>query len=255
MKTKFVVFLVFSITLGIFSCSKSTIEDIDLELGYDYFPLEIGQSRVYAVDSIIFDPGLTGIQLDTLSGFMKEDVVDTLRNNAGALVFRIERYYRKAQDLPWDIHSVISSTRENQEATITENNLRSIKLIFPLKAETEWQSTAYFPETTIIEIAGESLVFYKGWKSTVLGKEAQFEVDGRTYSDVFLVELANFENKIEYRYGQEVYAPNVGMVYQEVWVIDTQCEYCCNRDLGACDPLPWTEKGEKGMILKRRLIQ
>lgn len=247
--------IIIAILGGFLSCNKNTIEDFDVEFGYEYFPLEIGQSKQFAVDSIVFDPSRLGMQADTLSGFFREDIVDTLRNNAGELVYRVERYYRRNSSLSWQIHSVVAKSRNEQEALFTESNLKYVKLLFPLKTTLEWSSTAYFPETTEIEVAGEVLEYFKGWKSNIVEKRDQFLVDQQTYSDVFLVELANFENKIEYRYGLEAYAPNEGLVYQEIWVLDTQCERCCNNDLGACDPLPWVEKAEKGLILKKRLIK
>ena len=39
----------------------------------------------------------------------------------------------------------------------TENNLQLIKLRFPLETDLEWNSTAYFPQNTELEIAGETL--------------------------------------------------------------------------------------------------
>lgn len=255
MKIKTCLLILLGLAGVLSSCDKSTLEDFDLAMGYEYYPLELGRTSHYAVDSIIFDPATFGIAIDTLSGFFREDIVDTLRDNSGELVYRIERFYRKKDTDPWQIHSVVSSSRGEREAVFTENNLRLIKLRFPLQSDVAWNSTAYFPTTTELEIAGESIEFFKGWNSTVLEQREAFEVAGQTFSDVYLVEVANFENKIEYRYGLEVYAPGKGLIYQELQVMDTQCEYCCNRDLGRCDPLPWIEKAEKGLILKKRLLQ
>lgn len=251
-RTCLLIFL--GIAACLFSCTKSTVEDIVPDRGYEYFPLAVGQSKEFAVDSIVFDPAQFRTAIDTFSGFLRETVVDTLRDHTGALVFRIERFYRRNAADPWTFHSVVSSGRNEQEAFFTEDNLRYVKLRFPLKTDVEWDATAYFPETTKLEVAGETLEFFKGWKSIVREKQAQYDLEGQQFSDVYLVELADFENKIEYRYGMEAYAPGAGLIYQEIWVMDTQCEFCCNRDLGACDPLPWVDKAEKGIILKKRLL-
>lgn len=237
------------------SCNKSTLDDFVLDMGYEYFPLEVGQSRLYAVDSIIFDPSIVGIIPDTLSGFFREDIVDTLRDNTGALVYRIERYYRKINTAPWQIHSVVSSSLGEQEAVYTENNLRFIKLRFPLQEGLEWDGTAYFPERVDIEVAGETIDFYKGWTNTVLEKQAEYTSNGQLATDVFVVETANLQNNIQYRAGTEVYAPGKGLIYQEVQVMDTQCTFCCNGDFAFCNSLPWVEKAEKGLILKKRLVE
>lgn len=243
------------LSLVLSACSESTIEDIDLELGYEYFPLSVGQSRTYAVDSIIYDPLSLTNRIDTLSGFFREDIVDTLRDQSGDLVYRIERYYRKQGNQDWQIHSVITSSRDAEEAVYTENNLRFIKLRFPLKAETEWKGTAHFPEDTQVEVAGESLEFYKDWQTKVLERREAYSLETVTYSDVYLLELANFENLIEYRYAIEAYAPDKGLIYQEIWVLDTQCDYCCGGDFATCGGVSWEEKAEKGLILKKRLVE
>ena len=86
-------------------------------------------------------------------------------------------------------------------------------------------------------------------------KQDQYELEGQIYEDVFVVEIANFESRIEYRQGTEVYAPKIGLIYQEIQGMDTQCEYCCNLDLGACGPIAWVDKAEKGMIFRKRLIR
>jgi hypothetical protein len=150
---------------------------------------------------------------------------------------------------------VVTSSRNEEEAVYTENNLRFIKLRFPLKTDIEWKATAYFPEDTEVEVAGETLEFYKDWKTKVLERLATYQVENSSYSDVYVLELASFENLIEYRYGLEVYAPDKGLIYQEIWVLDTQCEFCCNGDFARCGGLPWEEKGEKGVILRKRLIE
>ncbi len=251
-----VALLIFLGVAGIFSsCDKSTLDDFDLQMGYEYFPLEVGQSRLYALDSIIFDPSPQGIIPDTLSGFFREDIVDTLRDNTGALVFRIERYYRKTTADPWLIHSVVSSSRGEQEAVFSENNLRFIKLRFPLKEGLEWDGTAYFPERVNIEVAGETMDYYKGWNNIVLEKRPDYSLNAQSYSDVFVVEIANLVNNIQLRSGMEVYAPDKGLIYQEVQVMDTQCEYCCNGDFAFCNSLPWVEKAEKGLILRKWLVE
>lgn len=255
MKAKLALLILLGSSSIFFSCNQSTLDDFSVDMGYEYFPLAIGQSRHYAVDSIIFDPSFPSIIPDTSSAFFREDIVDTLRDNTGALVFRIERYYRKTDTDPWQIHAVVSSSRGDQEAVYTENNLRFIKLRFPLKEGLEWDGTAYFPDRVDIEVAGESIDFYKGWSNTVLEKRAAYELPGRSVSDVFVVETAKLQNNIQFRTGLEVYAAGKGLIYQEIQVMDTQCNFCCNGDFAFCNTLPWVEKAEKGLILKKWLLE
>ena len=89
----------------------------------------------------------------------------------------------------------------------------------------------------------------------MLEKRDAFTVEGKSYTDAYVVRVANLENNIQLRYGTEVYAPEKGLIYQEIQVMDTQCAYCCNGDLAFCNTLPWVEKAEKGVILKKRLLE
>jgi hypothetical protein len=54
------------------------------------------------------------------------------------------------------------------------------------------------------------------------------------------------ENTIERRYALEKYARGVGLIYKEYEILDSQCSTCTE---------PWSEKAEKGFILKQTLIE
>lgn len=237
------------------SCEKQTLDTSALDFGYEYFPLEVGRSWTYRVDSIIFDPAVGATAVDTVSGFFREQIVDTLRSQSGDLLYLLNRDYRSITSDTWQPHKVATLARDQRQAWRTEDNLRITKLVFPPRPGKQWRATAAFDEFTEIVIAGERLEFFKGWESVIIDAPDAFSVAGRTYPDTRVVQIADFENKIEYRYGQEVYAPDIGMIYRELWVLDTQCEYCCNRDLAACDDLPWVEKAEKGVIVRQWLVE
>ena len=48
------IFIIISAIL-LFSCSKQTIPDSDVDLGKEYFPLKVGHFVEYAVDSIKYN--------------------------------------------------------------------------------------------------------------------------------------------------------------------------------------------------------
>ena len=62
--------------LGVFllvSCNENTNKiELDIDYGYEYFPLEIGKYRSYQVDSLIFDTTAQGVIIDTTSSFIRE---------------------------------------------------------------------------------------------------------------------------------------------------------------------------------------
>ena len=77
----------------------------------------------------------------------------------------------------------------------------------------------------------------------------------KTYDLLTLVEGADYENLLNRRLAIEGYAKNIGLVYRELEVFETQCQLCCNGDTGACLDLPWREKAEGGFIIKQWLVQ
>lgn len=249
--TGFALFLL----LLCFSCNKREIEDINLDFGYEYFPLEIGKYWEYAVDSVIYDPALSGTAIDTISSFIREEIKDTFRDNLGELLYRVEKYHRRNDSLPWQVQKALTLSNQDRQAFRTEDNLRFIKMIFPADENKPWNGTAFIDEGFIIPIAGENMEVFKGWESVILSKGQPFTLDDLNFSDVMVVSIADNENLIEYRYGREMYAAGIGLVYRELKVLDTQCQTCCNGDFEQCEPLPWEEKAEKGFIIRQWLIE
>lgn len=240
--------------LACFSCNKSETEDIDLDFGYEYFPLEIGKYWVYSVDSVIYDPSIGGTAIDTIYSFIREELKDTLRDNLGDLLYRVEKYHRKNDTLPWQIQSAFTLSTNERQAFRTEENLKFIKMVFPATENKRWNGNAFIDEGLIIPIAGENMEVFKGWESVILAKENPYDLDNLNFPDVLELSIADNENLIEYRFGREVYAANVGLIYRELKILDTQCQTCCNGDFGVCESVAWEAKAEKGFIIRQRLI-
>lgn len=236
------------------SCNKQETEPLDLNFGYEYYPLEIGQTREYAVDSIIFDPALAGTQIDTNSWFIKETVVDTFSGQDGLTWFRVERVQRRSDTQPWQIGKVYAAARSKQQAYRTEDNLRFIKMTFPLELNETWAGNAFFSTGTTVEIAGEQVEMFKDWSYRILSLTDPLQVGDVLFENVCSVQLADSENIIEYRQGHEYYAKNIGLIYRELQILDSQCDVCCNGDFGACATTDWGQRAEKGFILRQQLL-
>ncbi len=236
------------------ACAKQETEDIDLLFAYEYFPLEIGQERVYQLDSIIFDPIPGGIGVDTFSWQLRERIVDTLRSSSGTLRYLIERAERANDTLPWVTQAIWTASRTQTQAFRTEDNLRFVKMNFPLREGDSWDANIFIDKDLKVEIAGEQVEIFKGWESEILNLSENVELEGQNFENVLSIQIADNENLIEYRYGLEQYAADIGLIYKELWVLDTQCEFCCNNDFELCDNLEWEQKAEAGFILRQQLL-
>ena len=241
--------------LYLMGCSATTVEEIDLEFGYDYFPLEVGKYRVYQVDSVIYDPILRGTRADSSTTFIRDFVVDSFLDNTGQTRYRVERAERKSASQPWNIEKTVQLYLDDNRAFWVEDNLPFIKMVFPLKPGRRWNGNVFFDPTVEIPVAGESVQIYKDWSYEILEIGEAAELGDLSFSEVATVQLADSENLIELRRALEQYARGVGLIYREYNILNTQCEVCCDSDFSSCEPLPWTEKAEKGFVIKQRLIE
>ncbi len=237
---------VFILAIGLlwYGCRPShTTEDFEPSYGYDFFPLEVGQYRLYRVDSVIFHKDQAP---DTVSGFARETVVEKLTTGTDTTRYRILRQWRRADDDTWRTDAVWWASRTALKAVQTENNLSFVKLVFPLKVGEKWDGNAGFPAAeTEVQIGDEHVAFYKAWAYRVerIGQEVISPFGLLETADV--VE-ADFETLIELRQSTAKYARGIGLVERHQRILDTQCITCDG---------PWEEKAEAGVILDQVLIE
>ncbi len=254
MKEKLMPVFVLAAAVGLFTTCKEQTEDLNLKMGYEYFPLEQGRVWVYAVDTIVYDPAVGGTAVDSVRVYFRDEVLDSIAAEDGEVQYRVDRQIGNSDAGPWAPHNVYYLSRNDRNAYLTEDNLRFNKLIFPLQPGKKWNGTGAFEEFKEVEIAGERLEMFKGWESRTAPVIPSLVLGNLAFENVQPVQVADYEAIIERRYGLEYYAPNAGLIYRELWILDSQCQVCCNGDLGACDGLSWRDKAEKGFIFRQQLI-
>lgn len=251
-------FLFFAITsLIISACGERTTlepEPAD-ESQLEYFPLKIGKYVVYQIDSIIYDfaPG-GGTVRDSFRIFAREIITDTLRDQTGELLYAIERWERKNDTSAWVLKSITTAARTATQAIRTEDNLRFLKLIFPLDTRSEWDGNIWVDENREIEIAGERMLPFANWNYEVDSIDVQALVGQFVFDSTLLVTEADDTNIIERRLSRARYAKHVGLVWREQWILDSQ--YCNQAPPPAdCETRPWELKAEKGYILRQTILE
>ena len=248
--------------LGFFSllfliACEETPDDFQPDFAHYYFPLEDGRTLTYEVDSVYFDLTADN-RVDSVRSYVQEIITGTLLDNEGDTIYRIEHFERSTPDEEWQITDVYTEALHDNRAYRTEEDIRLHKLIFPPTVNRTWDGNIEVDELRDIPVAGQEMPFFKSWSYRVLsvGEAFQDTVSNENYPDVLTIQVADSENILEYRYGIERYAKDIGLIYRELQIIDTQCEICCANDTGeACDTLSWYDKGEKGLILRQRLIE
>ncbi len=246
--TKFILLFSFSIAiLYHISCTKNQTENLP-NIGQNYFPLQIGRTLTYDVDSIIYDPQPNkSVKIDTQRWQFREVTKDTFRDNTNLLTYRIEFSQRRRSTTAWQIAKTVSEAISTDQILRGEDNQRYIKLPLAFTEKTTWNGHIYNDVNAIFNIADETLLpFSKKWAHRIETYQKSEKIGTKTYDDVLtIIGQTTVSSLIEKRYMLEKYAKNVGLVYREWHILDTQ-----KTD----GNIAWEKRAEKGVIVVHRII-
>ena len=200
-------FLLTLVCIGMLAACKKD-EPAEVDLGYDYFPQNLGHWIEYQVDSMRVQL-VSGNVLDTAlySYPLREVLVENITDAEGRPAQRVVRYLRDANNT-WLPKDVWWQTRDNVRAERSEENLRRIKLVFPPREGTEWNTNATNIEDEFGLEYGEV--------------DQPFSVNGMSFDKTVSV-VGTFQNNfVNTRNYLERYARGVGMIYHEMDSINTQ---------------------------------
>ncbi|NND07709.1 MAG: hypothetical protein HKN87_15135 [Saprospiraceae bacterium] len=239
---------------SLFQCVSELEDPVDTAIyGHDYYPLALGDSRIYQVDSVQFDLDVEGNPTrDSSRYFIRELVVEDFENELGETIYRVQIYRAASAAGPWAIDGVATRSRTNRQAHYMEGNVRFINLVFPLEEGTSWDGNAFIPDDMVVFIRGESLQMFSNWEYKVLSENLSETIGGRVYDEVATVQQVDVENAIERRFSIEKYAKQIGLIYREREMLDSSCKY--TGDLGPCIGKTWSEKAGRGFRLVERLV-
>lgn len=251
MKNKygFWVFVMLS-TLGQIHCVKTVVEPPLEAKGDAYFPLKIGKFIEYQLDSVIYDPiSSTRSRIDTSYWLVRETLKDTFRDAQQQLIFRVERQMKRRNDsaATWQQTAIFAQAFVNDNAFRQENNLRFLKFPRLITEGVTWDSNILNDPNQTILIADEIIeLFGKKWLSELDYIDKSEQIGTKKFDAVMSI-LTQTDPKIltEKRYTLEKYAKNIGLVYREVKILDTQ-QLDANK--------AWEIKAQKGYILKQTVV-
>jgi hypothetical protein len=184
--------------LGMYSCKSEFAEPADA--GYSFFQIEQGHYIAYDVDSIVFDIP-SGIQ-DTFHYQVKEYIDSMFTDLEGRPTARIERSYRNTNVDPWVLKKIWVANRTQTTAEKVEENVRFIKMVFPVNAEVEWNGNVQNTFST--------------WNYHYEDIDAMMNVGSLTFPRTVTVNQRNVSNLIQREFAEEIYAYDVGMVYKQL---------------------------------------
>jgi len=189
------------------SCDKDD-EENSIDLGYDYFPVQIGHFIEYAVDSIAYDS--EGVH-DTTSYFVREVIESEVIDGLDETAYRIERYKKDSLSQDWELADIWSSKRTSINAQRVEEDKRFIRLVFPITNTAQWDGNALNSE--------------EDWTHSYMDIGATKSYDSLSFTNTATVLQREFISLIEDEYAYEVYARNVGLIEKYFRVLVTTPDY------------------------------
>lgn len=226
------------------SCKKET-ESLNFDYGYNYFPDDSGSYVIYKVDSTIyndFDP--TKLKRKS-SIYLKEIVTEHYIDNLGRDAKKLERYTTDSLNHPWLFDRVWYFVKSTTNVEQVEDNIRYIKLTFPVTVGNTWKGNKYnelnhFPFTDL-----KFTTTNFDWTYTLTGVNESY-VNGAINTDSTITVLqVNDSSNVQKVYALERYARNIGLVYKELWRLDAQL----------VDDQNYEDNAVFGFILKQYAIQ
>lgn len=183
------------------SCKKDeSLPPIDMK--YNYFPTNVGHWVVYKVDSVDYNNTLS--PKDSFSYYIKEIVESVYVDNTGRETQRIERYRKDSVDGQWYIKDVWTVNRNVSDAQKVEEDVRFVKLKFPVVENTKWNGNIY---NTL-----------DSWEYELINVDQPYSLNGMNFdSSATVMQYDDFNEIIISRdYSEEVYVKNIGLVYKKL---------------------------------------
>lgn len=131
------------LAVGFAGCKDAT-EPIP-ETGIDYYPVAVGNFRVYAVaDSTWNQATMTAPSTVVASSYQfKETITEIFTDAAGQKAYRVVRSKLLPPATAWRDDSVFVLSATAQSVVLNRNNTRTVELVFPVREGRSWNFNAY----------------------------------------------------------------------------------------------------------------
>jgi len=221
---QFIIFLALAGLIVVTGCKKDN-KQFSVNYGYNYYPVDSGHYIIYNVDSVTFNYDQINYTRDTSRYQMQAFFGDTLHDLLDSVNFRLYYSTRADSNSSWGSPYETYGLRVTTNLQVVENDIRFIKLIFPPQAAEQWMGNLYVPTTG-------AYTTYQGWNYYFENIDTTVVISGQTYNNAIVVSEVNNVSLISKIVRTEIYAPNVGMIYQE-WEALSKQNVILGWDTGA----------------------
>jgi len=197
-------FILFIAFLGIISsCKKEEKEVIRTNPGYNYAGLIVGKYVIYHVDSTFYNVPFNIIENHQFQ--LKEWIESKYIDASGNEAYRIVRFKKDTAISPDWVHQVVwNATSNTSNFQKVEDNIRFVKLTFPIKQGKVWN--------------GNSMNTLSAWEYEYTSTHQPETIGSTTLDSVTTVTQFDDKNEIiiQRQFYQEKYAANIGLVYKKI---------------------------------------
>lgn len=211
------VVLFFSI-LTLYSCNKEreVIAIPSNEVYKEYFPTSIGYWQEYQIDSFKYvkSPNDTGVTKLFSTSYYREEIGDTIKAFDTPYQLQIKAFRKKNINDNWLFYRNNSIQIQSNFITKNEDNLRFVKIQFPINPTTSWKGNKYI-DTSIKTI-------YSDWNYGYVNLFQPYRLGINQFENTVTVIQYADSNAIEKTLFYEIYAKNVGLIYAEYQKLEKQ---------------------------------
>ncbi len=209
------------------SCKKTKeFETLTTKPMYEYYPMKVGKFIQYKGDSIYYND-VTGVVVrDTVKFDLREEFEAVYAGPDS--IFGDYRIYVKIRylgDSTWINQHTWYAQLDKNYLTKTEENLRFLKLNFPLKLGKTWNGNVYITEPDIDDPNQDNLdlnQFYDDWEYKIETINIPETINTLPFDSVMKVVEIEDSNKLEFKNVYSKYAANVGLVERKFEYLLTQ---------------------------------
>ena len=216
--------LLFTLVVAISSCKK-TVSNPGNPLTNYFLSLQVGKYATYRLDSLNFY--FYG-QLDTITSYLAKDSVEkSFVDGSGHTAWLVTRYLSDTTGAIWSPSLTYTVTPSLSAIDVTENNLRYVKLAYPMDQGFSWLGNTYLPYNPFQDyfvFSDFNNMDLSGWNYTYQQVNKPFQsASGATYDSAATVLQINDSTDLPIfasrTWWTETYAKHIGLVYRhtEMW--------------------------------------
>jgi hypothetical protein len=227
MKIRLLLILLIGLTIS--SCKK-TISFQGNQLTNYYISLQVGKYITYRMDSLSFY--FYG-QNDTITSYLAKDSVEKQTvDGTGATVWLVTRYLSDTTGSFWTPSMTYVVSPSASAIDVTEDNLRFVKLAFPMDLGYSWTGNTYLPYAPYQDFflySDYNNLQLSNWNYVYTQVNQPFTVENGTsfdstttvlqIADSTNVPITNTNVFASDTYWSETFAKHIGMIYRytEMW--------------------------------------